>query len=199
MEQRFPHALRILQQLLKDASIELKIPIRFGLIGGLAVSAWGVIRATEDIDLLADSTPSPVRSLPVRDHLQKFLEEKGCSVEWRVGDTEDPIPLLLRVGMPRPVRGLKADILWAHRRWQREALTRIIALRVAHIKVNLLHPEDLILLKLEAGGPRDLLDVGELLSDPPKQLDLQQLRKKCVQLRLGAILEQCLQESESKL
>ena len=195
MEQQFPHALRLLQQYLLDASRELRVSIRFGLIGGLAVSAWGVIRATEDIDLLADSSPTPLRNLTLRDNLQAFLEKNGCTIEWRVGDVEDPIPLLLRVTMPRPAHNVRADILWAHKRWQKEALARTVTLRVSDIEVFVLHPEDLILLKLEAGGPRDLLDVEELLSNPPKELNLQQLRKKSVQLRLGAVLEKCLRGS----
>ena len=58
MEPRFARSLRALQKLLRDASSELRLPLRFGLIGGLALSAWGVVRATEDIDLLADSTPN---------------------------------------------------------------------------------------------------------------------------------------------
>jgi len=66
MEGRFGPALRTLQRLLQDASLALHIPIRFALIGGLAVSAWGVIRATQDIDLLADSSPSPLRNLGCR-------------------------------------------------------------------------------------------------------------------------------------
>jgi len=97
MEQRFAPALRTLQNLLKGASRALHIPIPLALIGGLAVSAWGVVRATQDIDLLADSTPSPLRDRALRDNLQKFFVEGDCSAEWRVGEADDPIPLLLRL------------------------------------------------------------------------------------------------------
>ena len=38
--------------------------------------------------------------------------------------------------------------------------------------VRVLHPEDLILLKLGAGGPQDLSDAGGFLADPPPQLNL---------------------------
>lgn len=198
MEQRFAGALHDLQKLLLDASLDLKIPIRFALIGGLAVSAWGVVRATEDVDFLADSSPSPLRNLAVRHAMQKRIEGRGYTAEWRVGGTDDPIPLLLRVGMPRPAYGLGADILWAHKRWQREALQRTIALRVSRMEVFVLHPEDLILMKLEAGGPQDLLDVETLLSNPPAELDLKRLKDKAVQLRLAARLEKCLEVSRGK-
>jgi hypothetical protein len=55
MEQRFVPALQKLHRLLGAASTNLQTPIRFALIGGLAVSTWGGIRATRDIDFLADS------------------------------------------------------------------------------------------------------------------------------------------------
>lgn len=195
MEQRFAPALRKLQKLLQDASLALQIRIRFALIGGLAVAAWGVVRATQDIDLLADSNPSPLKNTDLQRRLERFLERRSCRAEWRVGGIDDPIPLLLRVEMPRPGRGIKADILWAHKRWQRETLARTIRLSVLRMEVVILHPEDLILLKLGAGGPQDLLDVEGLLSNRPSELNLTRLRKKATQLHLGTGLERCLRRS----
>lgn len=192
MERRFEHGLSTLQQLFLKASNELKAPVRFALIGGLAMSAWGAVRATEDIDLLADSAPSPLRNREFRDALRGFLEARGCTAEWRIGGADDPIPLLLRVELPGRGRGLKADILWAHKRWQREALARTVTVKVARLKVVVLHPEDLVLMKLEAGGPQDLLDVERLLSNPPVELSLKRLATKASQLRLGAELGKCL-------
>lgn len=192
MERRFAPALRTLRKLFQDASHSLHVPVHYGLIGGLAMSAWGVVRATQDIDILADSRPSPLRNLPIRRHLQKFLEERGCMAEWRVGEPDDPIPLLLRLELPSPALGLGADILWAHKRWQREALSKGVSLRVSRLEVFVLRPEDLILMKLEAGGPQDLLDVEALLSNPPSELNLRSLKKRALQLRLGAELDRCL-------
>jgi hypothetical protein len=103
MEQRFAPALEKLQKLFEDATIFLQVPIRFALIGGLAVSAWGVVRATQDIDLLADSDPRPLRNPTLQRRLGAFLEQQGCIAEWRAGGSDDPIPLLLRLGLPRRV------------------------------------------------------------------------------------------------
>lgn len=72
MERRFAPALRRLQKLFQDASRALHIPIRFALIGGLAVSAWGIVRATEDVDFLADSDPSPLTDRTVQGRLKQF-------------------------------------------------------------------------------------------------------------------------------
>ena len=198
MEPRFARALRALAKLFKEASLALRVPIRFALIGGLGVSAWGAVRATQDIDLLADSDPSPLNRGEFRERLRRYLEEKGCVAEWRVGDPDDPIPLLLRLELPRPVRGMAVDILWAHKRWQRQALVRSIPLKVSRLEVFVLRPEDLILMKLEAGGPQDLLDVETLISNPPPELNLRSLEQRAATLRLGGMLGECLRSARTK-
>lgn len=198
MELQFTHALRTLDKIFSDVSTKLRIPFRYALIGGLAVSAWGVIRATEDIDLLADSEPSPLRRPDLRRPIAASVEQHEGKAEWRVGDPEDPVPLLLRVTLPRPAHDVGADILWAHKAWQREALIRRIALTVSRMKVFVLHPEDLVLMKLEAGGPQDLLDVEELLVKRPRELNVHRLQRKAAQVTLGTELQQCLQRSRGK-
>jgi hypothetical protein len=55
MEPQFAPALSRLQFLLGRAAREAKTPIRFALIGGLSLAAWGVVRATQAIDFLADN------------------------------------------------------------------------------------------------------------------------------------------------
>lgn len=199
MERRFTPALRRLQKLFQDASRALHIPIRFALIGGLAVSAWGIVRATEDVDFLADSDPSPLTDRTVQGRLKQFLEQRGSAVEWRSGGADDPIPLLLRLKMLRPAHGISADILWVHKRWQREALSRAVTLKVSRLRVRVLHPEDLVLMKLEAGGPQDLLDVEGMISNPPPELNFTSLRRKAARLRLASVFDECLNRSRKKL
>jgi len=96
------------------------------------------------------------------------------------------------------MRGLAADILWAHKRWQREALVRTITLSVSGFDVFILHPEALVLMKLEAGGPQDLLDVEALLSTPPPELNLTRLKQKASQLHLVTGLNRCLRGSKGR-
>ena len=198
MEQRFVPALKKIQELLEEAGTQLTTPIRFALIGGLAVSAWGVVRATQDIDFLADSDPSPLGNAELRTHLRQFIEQKRCQAEWRVGEPGDPIPLLLRIELRQGKFGVGADILWVHKGWQREALARTISVSVSGLRVRVLHPEDLILLKLEAGGPQDLLDVQELLSAPPPELSVRRLKRVAPSLRLATLLEKCLRDVRRK-
>jgi hypothetical protein len=198
MDRRLVLGLRELHRLLSVAALESKIPLRFALVGGLAVATWGAVRATQDIDFLADSDPSPLKELRLRDRLKKYIEQQGGRAEWLVGGHDDPIPLLLRIGFSPNQGTVAADILWAHKRWQRDALQRAIAVDVAGDQVPVLHPEDLILMKLEAGGPQDLLDVQELLSASPPQLDVTRLRDSARRLRLGKVLDECLRAARKR-
>jgi predicted nucleotidyltransferase len=128
--------------------------IAHALIGALAVAAWGAPRATEDIDLLADAAPSA--------RLDAALGEAGFVPEWRRGDADDPVPLLLRLA--GAAGGPDVDVLCVTRAWEREVLGRAVRVRIpGGAAVPVVTAEDLIVLKLLAGGPGDLADVAELL------------------------------------
>lgn len=198
MDQRLTPALRELHRLLEETGSQLQLTLRFALLGGLAVSTWGVIRATQDIDIIADCEPSPIGHPGLRAKIKESLEARNCSVEWRAGDYEDPIPLLLRVELSATFRSVSGDIVWAHKHWQREAVKRAINVEIEGTDIPVLHPEDLILMKLDAGGPQDLLDVKELLTVGQPHLDLNQLKKSAARLRLRRSLEKCLRDVSSK-
>jgi hypothetical protein len=53
--------------------------VRFVLVGGLAVNAWGYVRGTQDVDLVPDPDPSNL------DRLAGVLEEAGGRVETAQG------------------------------------------------------------------------------------------------------------------
>ena len=192
MEQQLAPALGRLRTLLEEASTALHVPVTFALIGGLAVSAWGAVRATQDIDLLADSDPSPISDRQLRDALAKYLAKRNCVIEWRIGAADDPIPLLLQVGLPGARRRIGADILWAHRRWHQDALRRRLQIPLGRTHFFVLHPEDLILMKLDAGGPQDILDVQTLLEARPRELDMRRLKRNAARIRLKQSLDRCL-------
>lgn len=127
--------------------------VPYALIGGLAVAAWGAPRATEDIDVLADASPSP--------ELDAALPAAGFEAEWRRGAPDDPVPLLLRL---RSASGPEIDVVCATQVWEREMLNRSIRVRIPEgPETPVIAVEDLIVLKLMAGGPRDFADVADLL------------------------------------
>ena len=82
-----PFGLRILLERLIGAEI------RFVLVGGLAVGAWGHVRGTKDVDLVPDSSAENLEKLA------GLLRELGGKVE--VGDrmlTADAISTFLSTG-----------------------------------------------------------------------------------------------------
>lgn len=84
-----PEPLR-LRQLLEQL---VKSEIRFVLVGGLAVNAWGYVRATRDVDIV----PDPSRENLTR--LDSLLQELGgkVDVDGRLLDS-DAISPFLRTG-----------------------------------------------------------------------------------------------------
>ncbi len=84
-----PSPLR-LQELLRRLS---DAEIRFVLIGGLAVNAWGYLRATRDVDLVPDPSSGNLAKL---DDLLKSLDGK-VDVGGRLLDA-DSIATFLRTG-----------------------------------------------------------------------------------------------------
>jgi hypothetical protein len=134
---------------------ELRVP--YALIGGLAVAAHGVMRATKDIDLLVDVT---VQNAPT---FAQSLRENSLDATLRRGDVDDPIVGVIRVVVSSPAAPIKCDILLASHRWQAAAVANALPVDLGGFTVRVAQPLDLFLLKLYAGGPLDLDDAAHLL------------------------------------
>ncbi|MEO8054148.1 MAG: hypothetical protein ABI768_03280 [Acidobacteriota bacterium] len=127
------------------------------LIGGLALAVHGITRHTDDADLL--SADGRVLSDTFWDSLRK----EGVRVEVRRGDFDDPVRGVVRLtaGGERAV-----DVVVGRPAWHEQLLTRRRTLRVGGEDLPVVDSADLVLLKLEAGGVQDLLDVRLLLAGP---------------------------------
>jgi predicted nucleotidyltransferase len=55
--------------------------IRYALVGGIAVSAWGAVRATKDVDLYAELAPPPVRPRLRRELLERDFDVPAMEEE----------------------------------------------------------------------------------------------------------------------
>jgi hypothetical protein len=143
--QKLNQALDVLSSLREEGRIS-----GFALIGGLAVSAWSPPRATMDVDLLVLVESNNL------DYLVKALCKAGINAELRRGGVDDPVPFLIRADF--------LDIVIATKTYEAEAIEQSIAVNIAGRDIPVASPEFLIILKLKAGGPRDLLDVQEILA-----------------------------------
>ena len=123
------------------------------VIGGYAVAAWGFERATEDVDLAVDL--SAVEA-------ERRLKGAGLEVRKTRGDVrEGDIPWVLSGqmdGVPFQVMPPVLQIDWSR--------GREIEAEGARFKVVGL--SDLLRLKLKAAGPKDFMDVTELLEGHPE-------------------------------
>lgn len=140
--------------LLEEVSSTLEAAgIRHALIGALALSAYGVNRATVDLDLFAADASC------LKPELWAPLRGRGISVEIRIGDWTDPLAGVVRLQAPgeNPLDVVVGKFAWQTKLLERaEPIGGTLVVRAA----------DLVLLKLYAGGFQDAWDVQQLLARP---------------------------------
>jgi len=131
------------------------------LIGAAAMAGRGVMRATDDVDLLVTD-----RAV-LRAEFWKPLTDQGFTATVRLGDDEDPLAGVVRL-VREPERAL--DVVVGKQAWQSDVIQRAEPHRVGSVEVGLVLASDLVLLKLFAGAQQDLLDAHALLEagDRPK-------------------------------
>ncbi len=123
------------------------------LIGAAALAIHGVARSTQDDDLLVTDTmvlkpgfwgplePSVVRSIR--------------------GDEDDPLAGAVRLEHPEQ---RSVDVIVGRWAWQRDVITRARTEQLPDLALPVAEVGDLALLKLDAAGPQDRLDVEMLLA-----------------------------------
>ncbi|MBI4516812.1 MAG: hypothetical protein HY699_13455 [Deltaproteobacteria bacterium] len=126
--------------------------VQAAAIGGVALAAHGIVRATLDADVLV--TDRTVL------HPEFWAALATGRAEIREGDLDDPL-----AGVVRIADGYELlDVVVGKHPWQTQVLTRAVAITVAGHAVMTVGCADLVLLKLFAGGPQDVVDVRLLLA-----------------------------------
>ena len=145
------------QALRKIVSVLENLEVPYALIGGLALAFYGVVRATEDLDLLILITRAEMA------RLAEQITAKGLPASARKGSPGDPIVGVVVVEVSVDGGELTSDLLLPSARWQSEAIRNARTFEVEGLAVRVVQARDLFLFKLHAGGPQDLLDAGQLL------------------------------------
>lgn len=144
----------------------------YALIGGFAVSARSRPRATKDVDFLIHAEKEVVfKTLP------ELISRKGYKFKIYKGDLLDPINGVIRVFDEEGNEFV--DLIPIFWNWQKEAVEYAEEIKIFDdVRVPIARIEDLIVLKLKAGGPQDMLDVQELLKAGKigKELDAERLK-----------------------
>jgi hypothetical protein len=127
--------------------------VDFAVVGGVAVSLNGFIRATDDVDVLVQEAPENIR---------KLLE---CLANWGEGwarelKVEDFVP---QEGSIRVIEAFDLDIFTRMRGYSlADFRPRLRHLETSSVRIPYLAPEDLILLKQDSWREKDKLDVAAL-------------------------------------
>jgi hypothetical protein len=161
---------------LLDALREQGLIAGFALIGGLAVSTWSRPRATRNVNLLMLVKPADIPRFVAA------LQNAGIHAVVHKGGPDDPVPCLIRVG--------NLDIIAATRKLEAEAVASSIAVEIAGMKIPVVAPEYLVILKLKAGGPQDVIDVRELLASTG--IDTAKVRELAARFRVSRLLERLI-------
>jgi len=142
--------------------------IEYAVVGALAASVYGTVRATTDADAIVSVSKSGLVGL------EKNLRKAGLEVVLQRGDADDPIPALLAIG---DSFGNRVDLLGGLRGLDPGAFARIIAVPYSGTNLRIIGREDFIAMKCFAGGPLDIADAQEAMQLAERPIDLDLLRR----------------------
>jgi predicted nucleotidyltransferase len=142
--------------------------ISYAVIGALAASVHGAVRASMDADVVVSV------GIHEAGNLERLFRGGGFSTELTHGDADDPIPGLLRVSDPHSNR---VDLLLGLRGMDPQAFSRVIEVPFQGRTLKFIGREDFIAMKAFAGGPTDLADAARAIAADRSSLDLPLLRR----------------------
>jgi hypothetical protein len=142
--------------------------VDYAVIGALAASVHGAVRASLDADAVLSVDPLEAN------RLQRLLEATGFQVELNRGDIDDPISALLRVS---DHYGNCVDLLLGLRGMESGAFSRAVAIPFQGTTLKFVGLEDFIAMKAFAGGPLDIVDASSALDAAGQALDTDLLRR----------------------
>ena len=166
----FAQALSEIVRHLDDAKARHLLE-HYALIGGFAVAAWGIPRATHDVDFALALGASDAAAL------SRFLQ-----AEFRPGEPDDPLRGVFKTSVSVGDQSIPVQLILLPTRWNAIVFQDMELLDVFHCAVPVVTWKALILLKLYAGGPQDLLDARQILAvrqpAPAEQQDIAALADK---------------------
>jgi hypothetical protein len=124
----------------------------YALIGGFAVSAWGVPRATQDFDFAIAIDQGDPQALAT------FVGGR-----YQAGEPDDPLRGVVSVSIVVEHESISLQLVCFPSLLTELAFRHIETLSVLECSVPVVSWPVLIILKLYAGGPHDLLDVQQIL------------------------------------
>jgi hypothetical protein len=173
-----------------DALIALlnRMSVDYVIMGGLAVRAYSIPRATEDVDI---TLALDLERLP---ELYQELEEQDYVVpEPYKSGWLDELKGMHLVKLRRYLgdHSIDVDVFLVETAFQEQVMERRQIAEVEGRPYWIATPEDLVLLKLVSGRPRDWIDVGDVFFTQG-DLDVAYMRQWAKELGVEQQLEKAL-------
>jgi predicted nucleotidyltransferase len=162
--------------------------IDYAVVGAMAASLHGIVRASSDADAVLSLVANEARKL------QRVFQEAGFNAELQMGDFEDPIPALLQITDSFENR---VDLLVGLRGLEDEAFARAVDVRFEGAVLRVISQEDFVAMKCFAGGPQDLADAANAVAIA-ESIDVDSVRRLARRFGREAVsnLEKILRENE---
>lgn len=143
----------------------------YAVVGGVAVSAIAIPRATKDVDFLV--TTNDIDKFYME--FENAFKKKGYLLEYkRPEEKVFPYHSIIFYLKQKTEELRIADVLISTRNWQDEISQYTVSINYEGESIPFVNTEGLIILKLKAGGPMDIIDVENIL----KVIDVRKLDKK---------------------
>jgi predicted nucleotidyltransferase len=159
--------------------------VEYAVIGAMAASVHGSLRASADADALLSVTVSKLANLC------RAFKKAGFEAELRRGDADDPIPAMLIIS---DTHGNRVDLLGGLRGLDPQVFSRAVEVPFSGDTLRVVGREDFIAMKCFAGGPQDLVDAQLALQSAQAPVDQSLLRRLTRRFGRGAadVLERIL-------
>ena len=151
-----------------DVLIECGVP--YALVGALAASYYGIPRSTTDADALIWLGRAGMNG---QDLVTRF-EGVGYRAQLNRADIDDPV---LGAIIVKDEHENTVDLLFGVRHSDPDAVQRCVSAPLLDSSIRIIAAEDLIPMKIFAGGFQDLEDVKGILQVSGKLLNLDLLRR----------------------
>jgi hypothetical protein len=137
--------------------------IDYAVIGAMAASVHGLVRASVDADVILSLPPSALGPLGRR------FAAAGFQTALRHGDSDDPIAamLVLTDTHDNPV-----SLLVGLRGLETAAFARVVTVSFQGAKLRVIGREDFVAMKVFAGGPQHIIDARNALAGAAGVIDL---------------------------
>jgi predicted nucleotidyltransferase len=179
----------IVNTLLHTQAILRELGVPSALMGGLAVSAWDHVRATEDVDILIGVAAVDL------DGLLRVLQDRGYrpKLTTPIVDFDGERVVQLIYQPPGKFFEFRVDLFLAETEYHKLALDRRTVFRLPDdgTEIPILTVEDLILFKLHADRIIDRRDVVSLLAEHRDTIDLAYLSRWLTTDRVRAVWNDC--------